>query len=187
MNTFHSNSLIAPKYVSQTTWKMAESVNNGGGNRPLEVFCPTFCSKQGQADQVAQGSMQGNCEHLHGGRLLLFVHLLWSVAKSRRQLSLQMLSRWEAWSCIGQSLGFSFCCVVPTLSPPISLKQIREVVLVSMFLHCLSVIRTSVKHMQPAQGIQWKSLQEERKRWRNTLVEPVRGSLESWTIRDSYY
>lgn len=51
---------------------MSESVNNGGGNRPLEVFCPTFCSKQGQADQVAQGSMQGNCEHLHGGGLHRF-------------------------------------------------------------------------------------------------------------------
>lgn len=69
----------------------------------------------------------------------------------------------------------------------ISLKQIGEAILVSTSLHRISVIQASVKHMQPAQVIQWRSLQEERYRRRNTLVEPVRGSLEIWTIRDSYY
>lgn len=53
MSTLHSTSFLATKRVSETTGKMTESENKGGGKGPLEVSRPTFCSKQGQSDQVA--------------------------------------------------------------------------------------------------------------------------------------
>lgn len=45
------------------------------------------------------------------------------------------------WSCIGLSLGLVFCCVALMPSPTLSLKQIREAVLISASLHSISVIR----------------------------------------------
>lgn len=134
---------------------MAESVNNGGRNRPLEAFCPTFCSKQGQADQVAQGSMQGNCEHLHGGGLHRFSLCTCSdlLQKAEDSSVCRCCLDGKTEDALGKASASHFVALCPH-SLSISLKQIGEAILVSTSLHRISVIQASVKHMQPAQVIQ---------------------------------